>query len=253
MIPEIEPVTLREAQFLLGRAQEELSRAIERGEVARRSKIVMEPAKPLKKLRRAARVRRAKPGPTSKVAYYQAPRVVKRTVRTLGSPELVYFSLGRDVAETLSPAGRRKLYEAIRTLAPGAKAVRVGPFDVQLKDAVVRLMKRYRTLQDLRAGIIERGDEEPLLKDTDISVYRVAALAEGQGSEATLEDYPSLTAKHVNRAVEYARAYPKKGRPYSGQSFKRAAAALAASGALSLDTGDPVEISIDRIRDALPG
>lgn len=91
-----------------------------------------------------------------------------------------------------------------------------------------------------------------MFKGTDISVYRIAALAEGQGIEETLEDYPSLNAKQVGRALEYARAYPKKGRPYPGQSFKRAAAALAASGAFSIDTGEPVDISLDQFRDALP-
>jgi hypothetical protein len=247
MIPGIEPVTLKEAQFLLGRPQEELSRAIERGEVERLSKVVAEPAKP-KKRRRPSIRRRAKPGRETTIWDYRPSRTVNRVVRTLGPSELLYFSLGRDVSETLTPAGRRKLYDAIKTLPKGADAVRVGPFDVSLKAATARLIKRYRALKDLRTGIVEQGDDEPLLKGTDISVYRIAALAEGQGVEETLEDYPSLNPKQVERAVEYARAYPKKGRPYPEQSFKRAAANLVASGALSVEPRDAVDISPDRFR-----
>ncbi len=253
MIQEIGPVTLKEAEFLLGRPQEELSRAIDRGEVERRNEVVVEPAKPSKTKGKRSRalagrrsVRRA-----SRAAYVQIPPTVTRTVRTLGTPELLYFSFGRDLTETLTPAGRRKLYEAIRAADLGTKAVRVGPFDVSIKEATAALLKRYRTLKDMRAGIDERTGKEPVLKGTDKSVYKIAALAEGQGVKETLEDYPSLTLKQVNRAIEYARAYPKKGRPYPALSLKRAAAALVSSGVLEMDAGEPVDISIDQFRDPL--
>lgn len=253
MIQEIEPVTLKEAEFLLGRPKEQLSRAIDRGEVERRSKKVIEPAKPIKKRkRRATAVGRRRARRTSHVAYYQMPRTVTRTVRTLGTHELLYFFIGGDAPETLSRAGRRKLYDAIRSADAGTKVVKVGPFDVPIKEASATLLKRYKMLQDMRDGINEPASGDPVLKGTENSVYRIAALAEGQGLQETLEDYPSLTRKQVTRAVEYARAYPKKGRPYPARSLKRAAAALVGSGALSIDIGEPVDISIDRFRDSLP-
>lgn len=68
-----------------------------------------------------------------------------------------------------------------------------------------------------------RVDGEALLKDTQIEVYRIAALLDGGESiEQVLEDYPSLTRDQVETAQAYAETYPKAGRPYPHTSVKRA-------------------------------
>ncbi len=54
--------------------------------------------------------------------------------------------------------------------------------------------------------------------------------------EATLEDHPGVRRLQVEAAAEYARAYPKTGRPYPARSFKRMLGELADLGAF-----DPVE------------
>lgn len=225
---EIEPVTLQEAQFLVGRSLDDINKAIERGEVEKLLEFVIEPARAKRaKIRLGSRDRR----PHTTSAHGHAPaRTVTQKVRKLGQHELVYLALGRDVHDSFTPSARKRLYEAIKIRPEGADRVRIGPVDVLLKPAIAQLKARYRVLRDVRTGIVERADAEPVFKGTELPVYLIAALAEGQGVDDTLADYPSLKRKQVARALDYARAYPKKGRPYPARSLKRAIADLAAAG-----------------------
>jgi uncharacterized protein (DUF433 family) len=242
---EIEPVTLQEAQFLVGRPVDEINKAIERGEVEKRVVLVVEPAKtPRKKVRRGPRSGRTR---TKTVHGYVMPKTVTQKVRKLGENDLVYLALGRDVQENFTPSARKLLYQAIKTRPTGADKVSIGPVDVALKPAIIQLMKRYRALQDIRTGILERPGAEPVFKSAAIPVYLIAALVEGQGIEATLADYPSLKRKQVERARDYARAYPKKGRPYPARSLKSAVAELAAAGVFA-PLEDPPQIGPDDFR-----
>lgn len=231
----VETVTLREAQYLLGRPQEEINRAIDRGEVDKLTEVVIEPAKVRKKKRPKPRGRTGRRRVSAnRVLGYAPPATVKRTVRKLGTPELLYLALEGQARQDLTPAGRRKLYAAIKAQEPGAKTITVGPFELPLKRTAKALAARYRGLKAVRAGIFEAEQGDPVLKDSNISVYLLAALAEGQSMNEILEDFPGLTERKVQLALDYARAYPKKGRPYPQRSFKRMAASLAASGALDL-------------------
>lgn len=79
-----------------------------------------------------------------------------------------------------------------------------------------------RRAQDtaVEAPLVSR---EPLLEDTVIEVYRIAALLDGGASvDEILEDYPSLFREQVETARAYADADPKAGRPYPSASVKRA-------------------------------
>jgi acyl-CoA reductase-like NAD-dependent aldehyde dehydrogenase len=55
----------------------------------------------------------------------------------------------------------------------------------------------------------------------------VAALARGQSVAEIVEDFPSLSRDQVEAAIDYAKAYPKRGRPYPARSLKRTLAELA--------------------------
>jgi uncharacterized protein (DUF433 family) len=112
--------------------------------------------------------------------------------------------------------------------------------NLKVKAAAARVAKRYRELQSLRKYIVERPGADPVLKGTEVSVYVIAALTQGQSIPEILEDYPSLTEKQVRQATAYASAYPKAGRPYPKRSFKRMASDLAATGVFD---GDPREES----------
>lgn len=234
---ELAPVTLQEAQFLVDRPIEEINKAIERGEVTTRLELVTAASKAKKKrIRRPTHGRRAR---ATKVCGYAPPATVTHKVRMLDPQGLVYLALGRDVQESLTPLGRRKLFAAIAQSPKGTDQVSIGLVHVPLKEARVRLLKRYRALRDVRTGINERAGAEPVFRGVDVKVYQIAALAEGQGVDETLEDYPGLKRKQVLRALDYARAYPKKGRPYPARSLKRAISELAANGVFSVDENAP--------------
>lgn len=228
---QVESVTLQEARFVVDRSIVDINKAIEHGEV---EPTVISVAASPKKLVRADKTgsgglrRRGR----SQVAGFELPKMQK--VRTLGEGELVYLALGREVQESLTPATRRKLAKAIVAAPEKAAKVNVGPIQVQLKEARAKVVKRYRALKDIRTGILERPGEEPVFKGTEIEVYRVAAVAQGQGIDKAIADYPSLKPKQVQRALDYSQAYPKRGRPYPTRGFKDALGELAESGLFDL-------------------
>ena len=153
-------------------------------------------------------------------------------LRKLGPAELRYLLVEGDLEGDLTPAARRRVYEALRTLPEGEHRVQVGPrLALELADVDARIAARLDRLEAAKAHV-EEGGAEPVLSGTDrLPVYLVAALAAGQGVDATLEDHPGLTRLQVEAAAEYAMAYPKTGRPYPGRSFKRMMSELADLGA----------------------
>ncbi len=153
-------------------------------------------------------------------------------LRKLGPAELRYLLVEGDLEGDLTPAARRRVYQALRGLPEGEHQVRVGPrLALELADVDARIAARLGRLEAAKA-YMEEGGAEPVLRGTDgVPAYLVAALAAGQGVEATLEDHPHLTRAQVEAAAEYARAYPKPGRPYPARSFKRMLGELADLGA----------------------
>lgn len=149
-------------------------------------------------------------------------------LRKLGTAELRYLLVEGDLEDDLTPSARRRVYEALRGLPEGEHQVRVGPrLALELADVDARIAARLARLDAAKAHV-EEGGIEPVLGDTDgPPAYLVAALAAGQGVDATLEDFPGLSRIQVEAALEYARAYPKSGRPYPARSFKRMLADLA--------------------------
>ena len=78
-----------------------------------------------------------------------------------------------------------------------------------------------------------RSDGEPLIKETEVEVHRIAALvAGGMSIDEILADYPSLTRGAIDSAIAYASAHPKPGRPFPRLTAKRA---LRAAGFEALD------------------
>ena len=162
-------------------------------------------------------------------------------VRRFGPAELRYLLVEGDLEGDLTPAARRRVYEALRELPNGEHRVQVGPrLALELADVDERIAARLDRLEAAKAHV-EVAGTEPVLRGTDgMPVYLVAALAIGQGVEATLEDHPGLARAQVEAAAEYAQAYPKTGRPYPARSFKRMLGELADLGAF-----DPAEGDVD--------
>ena len=54
---------------------------------------------------------------------------------------------------------------------------------------------------------------EPCIKGTRVPVYILGAIAAAHGVEEALNTYPFLLPRHVEMALLYVRAHPRKGRP----------------------------------------
>ena len=163
-------------------------------------------------------------------------------LRKLGPAELRYLLVEGDLEDDLTPSARRRVYEALRGLPEGEHQVRVGQrLALELADVDARIAARLAQLEAAKAHVEEDG-AEPVLRGTDgVPVHLVAALATGQGVDATLEDHPGLTRAQVEAAAEYARAYPKSGRPFPARSFKRMLGGLADLGAFDPDGAEGEE------------
>ncbi len=111
----------------------------------------------------------------------------------------------------------------------------LGVVQLALADVDRRIEERLRLLGTIKALVEEDDRSEPVLRGTGIPVHAVAALARHQGVDAVVEDYPGLSAAQVTAAVDFARIYPRPGRPLPSRSFKRMLSDLAAAGTWDVD------------------
>jgi uncharacterized protein (DUF433 family) len=158
-------------------------------------------------------------------------KVGKAVQRLLGPAELRFLRLADELHKDLTPAGRRRLYDAVRKLSSDTHRLRLGELDLDLARIDRDLEIRLDRLDSLRQRVDRKdGRLEEVIKGTDIPVHLIATLADEQTTEEILEDFPSLDRTQVAAAVEYAKAYPKRGRPYATRSLKRALADMAELG-----------------------
>ena len=140
--------------------------------------------------------------------------------RLFGLPELRFYRVASDLGAKLTPSGRKSIYRAIRALSARQRRLRWGPFETDLATLDRQLLRKLKQLRALKQEIA-MSDREPVIRGTGISPYAIAGLSAGQTVSEIIEDYPSLSRAQVEAAIEYARIYPKKGRPYPARSFKR--------------------------------
>lgn len=153
-------------------------------------------------------------------------------VRRLGTVDVLYLALRKQLSERLSHAAKRELYQELveSSLADRVQAKRWVARDsdctIRLADGVIsidakatcrRLVIRWKALSDANDMVMSnpaiRGGE-PVIRGTRIPVHLIADLVEqGAGERELLEDYPSLTAKKVRAAIAYASTHPRRGRP----------------------------------------
>ncbi len=97
-------------------------------------------------------------------------------------------------------------------------------------------------LGDVKSLISERAGAEPGLRGAETPVYEIAAPTRGQTVAEIVEDYPGLAPALVEGAAEYAKVYPKPGRPLPGRSLKRMLSDMASSGVWDVESNDgPME------------
>lgn len=148
------------------------------------------------------------------------------TLRILGRPELRFLKLADVLDKDLTPLGQRKIYEAIRRLPEQQHQLQLGVLTVELLPVDRAIEERLARLMELKSHVETHASGDPVIRGTTMPVHVVAGLAKGESIDEIMQDYPSLTRAQVETAIEYARAYPKKGRPYPARSFKRMVADL---------------------------
>jgi len=193
---QIQTLTVAEAGYVLGSSPALLNKAVDSGVIR-------------------ARQRKAKAG--------------KAVQRLLGPAELRFLRLVEELDKDLTPAGRRRLYEALRKLSSGTHRVRIGGVELNLIRIDQDLTKKVNRLRRVREGV-DRRPVEAVIRGTDIPVHLIAGLARIQTKEEIAHDFPSLSRTQVEAAIEYAKAYPKRGRPFAARSLKRALGELAEIG-----------------------
>ncbi len=145
----------------------------------------------------------------------------KLSSRVFGLPELRFYRVALDLGAGVTPSGRKSIYKAIRRLPANQRRLRWGPFETDLTKLDREISQRLKRLWGLKSRIEETPDTEPMIRGTPVSAYVIAGLGEGQTVGEILEDYPGLSRAQVEAAIEYAKIYPKKGRPHPSRSFKR--------------------------------
>lgn len=162
----------------------------------------------------------------------------KSRLRKIGAAELRFLAISGEVEKDLTPAARKKVYIAIQRLPADEHLFVIGVMEFKLGEIDRRIADRLRHLQDIKSLVDEQADADPVIRGTNIPAYAVAALASGQTPAEIIEDFPGLTTAQIAAAAEYAKVYPKPGRPLPARSFKRMLSDMAESGVWDVENGD---------------
>ena len=209
MTPPDANLTVAEAGYLLDQSSKSLNRAIDRGVIEAR-----------------------------------ISGVGKSRQRVIGRAELRFLKVTSFLDRDLTPTGRKRIYRAIKHLAGDAHRLQLGGLILEFEPVDRELSERFARLAALKSGVDAGADREPVLKGTDIPVYAVAALAKSSAAGEIGEDYPGLTSDQIDTASDYAKAYPKAGRPYPARSLKRMIGDLAAGGVFDAEPDDPASLAM---------
>jgi uncharacterized protein (DUF433 family) len=197
----MQALTLSEAGYVLGRPPGTLNKAVDTGVIRARQR-----------------------------------KVGKSLQRLLGTAELRFLRLADELDKDLTPTGRRRVYEALRKISPDTHTIRLGELELDLARIDADLSIRLARLDRIRELIDRKdGQAEATIRDTTLPAHLIAALAAEQSVEEIIEDFPSLSRSQIEAAIEYAKAYPKRGRPYNSRSLKRTLADMAELGMFDAD------------------
>jgi len=144
-----------------------------------------------------------------------------RRARGRHRARLRFYRVASDLGSELTPSGRKSIYQAIRALPARQRRLRWGPFETDIATLDRQLLRNLKRLRALKREIETADERETVIRGTRVSAYAIAGLSAGQTVSQILEDYPTLSRAQVEAAIEYAKVYPKKGRPYPARSFKR--------------------------------
>lgn len=165
----------------------------------------------------------------------------KASFRRIGAPELRYLAIAGLVEKDLTPAARKKVYDAVRRLPAAEHTLDLGVMELKLTEIDRRITERLTRLAAIKA-LVDESAREPQLKGVGVPVHVIAGLARGQSVDEIIDDYPALSREQVEAAVEYAKVYPRTGRPLPQRSFKRILGDLTDAGVWDLESdAEPLE------------
>jgi uncharacterized protein (DUF433 family) len=193
-------LTLNEAGYVVGQSATAINRAIDRG-----------------------------------IIKAQRQRQGKAQLRRIGPAELRFLAISNEVEKDLTPAARRKVYEAVRRLPADEHLLAVGVMEFRLSEIDQRIANRLHDLTEIKALIEERDGADAVIRGTEISAYVIAALTTGETTPEIIHDFPGLTIAQINAANEYAKLRPRHGRPLPTRSFKKMLSDMAANGVWDID------------------
>lgn len=168
------------------------------------------------------------------------PSLVKRggrSIRQFGAAELIFLRAYSELIEAFTPKSQCELYAALLAAPKTGRKTEVvfGKHRYDIAQHVVVIERKLKELEKLTAKI-DTSRKEPLIKGTQVEVYRIATLLDaGIPVNEVLRDYPSLNEEQIVAAKAFAEAHPKAGRPYPKQTAK---AAMRAANLSALDGDD---------------
>ena len=136
--------------------------------------------------------------------------------------DLVFFCALNDMKDGITSNKQAELYKVLKSMPAQAEigSINIGSLRYDFRPYVRKIKKNIEATEKLFKLIDTTGDE-PVIKGTGISAYRIAALHDGMTVAEVLRDYPTLSEHQVHAAKAYAESHPKAGRPYPKSTAKK--------------------------------
>mgnify|MGYP001765477607 CR=1 FL=1 len=141
----------------------------------------------------------------------------KRSRRSLTADDILRLKLWSQVGPILTQERRERLFEELSERPTATKLKADDLVIVDVGEARRQIEAKARDLEEAEAAVTQlrsvKGGE-PVFAGTRIPVRLVASMIEdGADRQEILEGYPKLEQRHLDLAVIWAKAHPRRGRP----------------------------------------
>jgi uncharacterized protein (DUF433 family) len=143
-------------------------------------------------------------------------RTSDRAKRGVAASDAVFLF----VSQLLSPELRPKVYRSFhgKDLSQLPHQLEMGSVILNLQRAIEEVEERMKLLQRMQERIEINPavcGGEPVFRGTRIMVHGLARkLGEGSTIQELVEDHPRISEDDIHLAVQYAKLYPRRGRPH---------------------------------------
>lgn len=143
--------------------------------------------------------------------------------RLIASPALIGLRLAYLTANALTPSARQRILAKVLSDRTST-VVEEAPLTVDLQPMILEVEAGMDRLERARGAVssdpgILAG--EPILSGTRILVHDIADMVSaGEPVDAIEKAYPQLSQDQILLAVEYATAYPRRGRPRAKPAWR---------------------------------